>query len=69
MLLAAGALIGGVIAFGLGLWMQGGAPFALTAATAIVPPVAIWALGMVGALIATRSIVKVNPQAALGGVA
>ena len=68
-LLAAGALIGGVIAFGLGLWMQGGAPFALTAATAIVPPVAIWALGMVGALIATRSIVKVNPQAALGGVA
>lgn len=68
-LLAVGALIGGVAAFGLGLAMQGGAPFSLNAFTAVVPPVAIWALGMVGALIATRSITKVNPQAALGGVA
>ena len=41
----------------------------LTALTAIAPPVTIWALGMVGALIATRNITKVNPQAALGGVA
>lgn len=68
-LLGIGALIGGVVAFGLGMLMQGGAPFSLNAFTAVAPPVAIWALGMVGALIATRSIVKVNPQAALGGVA
>lgn len=68
-LLAVGVLIGGVAAYGLGMWMQGAAPFALSPVTAIVPPVAIWALGMVGALIATRSIVKVNPQQALGGAA
>ena len=68
-LLAVGVLIGGVAAYGLGMWMQGAVPFALSPVTAIVPPVAIWALGMVGALIATRSIVKVNPQQALGGAA
>lgn len=68
-LLAVGVLIGGVAAYGLGMWMQGAAPFALSPVTAIVPPGAIWALGMVGALIATRSIVKVNPQQALGGAA
>ncbi len=68
-LLAIGALAGGLAAFGLGLRMQGAAPFALNAVTATVPPIAIWALGMVGALIATRSIVKVNPQQALGGAA
>ena len=68
-LLAVGVLIGGVAAYGLGMWMQGAAPFALSPVTAIVPPVAIWVLGMVGALIATRSIVKVNPQQALGGAA
>ena len=68
-LLAVGVLIGGVAAYGLGMWMQGAAPFALSPVTAIVPPAAIWALGMVGALIATRSIVKVNPQQALGGAA
>lgn len=68
-LLAVGVLVGGVAAYGLGMWMQGAAPFALSPVTAIVPPVAIWALGMVGALIATRSIVKVNPQQALGGAA
>ncbi|WP_288750304.1 ABC transporter permease [uncultured Corynebacterium sp.] len=68
-LLGAGALIGGVVAFGLGLAMQGAAPFSLSALTAVVPPVVIWALGMVGAMIATRSITKVNPQQALGGAA
>ena len=68
-LLGIGAVIGGAAAFGLGMWMQGSAPFSLTTATAVVPPVAIWALGMVGAMIATRSIVKVNPQQALGGAA
>lgn len=68
-LLAVGVLIGGVAAYGLGMWMQGAAPFALSPVTAIAPPAAIWALGMVGALIATRSIVKVNPQQALGGAA
>ena len=68
-LLAIGAVIGGAAAFGLGMWMQGSAPFALNTVTAVVPPVAIWALGMVGAMIATRSIVKVNPQQALGGAA
>lgn len=68
-LLLAGVLVGGLAALGVGAAMEGTAPFSLTTATTVVPPLAVWALGMVGALIATRSIVNVNPQQALGGAA
>ena len=49
--------------------MAGVAPFTLSANVIALPPVLVWVLGMIGALLATRSIVKVNPQSALGGVA
>lgn len=68
-LLLAGVLVGGLAALGVGAAMEGTAPFSLTTATTVVPTLAVWALGMVGALIATRSIVNVNPQQALGGAA
>ena len=68
-LLLVGVLIGGLAAFGIGLAMAGTAPFTLSASVIGVPPVAVWLLGMAGALVATRSITKVNPQSALGGVA
>ena len=68
-LLLVGVLIGGLAAFSIGLAMAGTAPFTLSASVIGVPPVAVWLLGMAGALLATRSITKVNPQSALGGVA
>lgn len=68
-LLLVGVLIGGLAAFSIGLAMAGTAPFTLSASVIGVPPVAVWLLGMAGAMVATRSITKVNPQSALGGVA
>lgn len=68
-LLFIGTLVGGLIAFGLGVAMAGVAPFTLSAGVIALPPLAVWVLGMVGAVLATRSITKVNPQSALGGVA
>ncbi|AQQ15072.1 FtsX-like permease family protein [Corynebacterium glaucum] len=68
-LLALGVLVGGLGAFGIGMAMAGVAPFTLSAPVIAAPPVAVWVLGMAGALLATRSITKINPQSALGGVA
>ncbi|MCP1386606.1 ABC transporter permease [Corynebacterium sp. TA-R-1] len=68
-LLAVGVTVGGLAALGIGMAMAGVAPFTLSAPVIAAPPAAVWVLGMAGALIATRSITKVNPQSALGGVA
>lgn len=68
-LLAVGVLIGGLGALAIGAAMAGAAPFTLSASVIAAPPVAVWMLGMAGALFATRSISTVNPQSALGGVA
>lgn len=68
-LLLIGTLIGGLAALGVGLGMAGVAPFTLSAGVIALPPLLVWVLGMVGALVATRSITKVKPQSALGGVA
>ena len=68
-LLAIGVTVGGLAALGIGMTMAGVAPFTLSASVIAAPPAAVWALGMAGALMATRSITKVNPQSALGGVA
>ena len=66
-ILAIGALAGTVIAVALGTLAMQAVPFSLSAATALVPPLLIFLLGMIGAVIATRSITKVEPQLALGG--
>ena len=58
-----------LIALGIGLAASKVAPFSLTVLTVAGPPLAIWAIGMVGAFIATRQITKVEPQLALGGIA
>ncbi|GAB3087619.1 ABC transporter permease [Corynebacterium aquatimens] len=69
LLLAIGVILGGLAALAAGMAMAGVAPFTLSARVIAVPPAAVWALGMIGAVLATRSITKVNPQSALGGVA
>ena len=68
-LLFIGVLLGGLVALGIGVAMAGVAPFTLSAGVIGFPPLMVWVLGMAGALLATRSITKVNPQSALGGVA
>lgn len=68
-LLGIGAAVGALIALGIGLPASKVAPFSLTVLTVAGPPLAIWAIGMVGAFIATRQITKVEPQLALGGIA
>ena len=45
----------------------GTVPFDVSLRTIAVPAVGIWALGMAGALIATRRVAKANPLDALGG--
>ena len=67
--LGVGVLVGTGVAVGLGRLISGAVPFTLTAVTTVVPPLLIWALGLAGALFATRSITKVEPQLALGGIA
>lgn len=68
-LLGIGAVVGALIALGIGLAASKVALFSLTVLTVAGPPLAIWAIGMVGAFIATRQITKVEPQLALGGIA
>ncbi|WP_342318666.1 ABC transporter permease [Corynebacterium mayonis] len=69
LILAVGVIGGGVIALGLGLGAANVAPFSLSLLSIIGPPLALWVLGMAGAWLATRSITKIEPQLALGGIA
>ena len=68
-LLLIGVTIGALIGLGIGFAMEGVAPFTLSFGVIALPPLLVWVLGMAGAVVATRSISKVNPQSALGGVA
>ncbi|WP_018296852.1 ABC transporter permease [Corynebacterium lubricantis] len=68
-ILAAGVIVGTLLAVGFGALASGVVPFSLTLATTLVPALGIWVLGMIGAAFATRSISKIDPHYALGGVA
>lgn len=68
-LLLIGVTIGALVGLGIGFAMEGVAPFTLSFGVIALPPLLVWVLGMAGAVVATRSISKVNPQSALGGVA
>ena len=67
--LGIGVILGAAVAVGLGSLLGSTVPFALTTVTTFGPPLLIWVLGLAGALFATRSITKVEPQLALGGIA
>ncbi|MEX3610541.1 ABC transporter permease [Rothia sp. LK2588] len=65
--LAAGAIAGALIGWGLGALASGTVPFALTPLTVIGPAAGIWVLGILGSLIATARVTKIDPMIALGG--
>ncbi|WP_237446758.1 ABC transporter permease [Rothia nasimurium] len=65
--LAVGAGAGALVGLGLGALAMGVLPFQLTALTVAGPALGIWALGMVGALVALRRVATVDPMIALGG--
>ncbi|MCC3291040.1 ABC transporter permease [Arthrobacter sp. zg-Y1110] len=66
-IVAAGAVTGGVLAVLIGLAAAAVAPFILTVSTALLPILGIVVLGLAGAAGAVRRVAKVDPLTALGG--
>lgn len=66
LVLIAGAAAGTVLATGLGLVAARIVPFELTVATIAIPLIAMIAVGLAGAAVSIRQIVKVDPLTALG---
>ncbi|MGH3447530.1 MAG: ABC transporter permease [Nocardioidaceae bacterium] len=64
--LAVGGILGAAVAAGIGVLAAGVVPFVVSAATVVVPLVAIVVLGMAGAVTAVRRVTTVDPLTALG---
>lgn len=62
-----GVTAGSLLGWGLGALATQVLPFLLTPMTVLAPALGIWVLGMLGAIIATRSVTKIDPLLALGG--
>ena len=67
MVLLAGATLGGLLGFVGGLFAAQAAPFLITPMTTLLPIAGIILLGLAGAVLAVRSVTKVDPLLALGG--
>ncbi len=67
--LVAGAGLGALIGWGLGVLASQAVPFLIEPATVLFPAVGIIVLGLLGALVATRRVTKINPLTALGAAA
>ena len=67
LILALGVGVGAAVGWGLGALAQSTVPFVLSARTIAAPAAGMWVLGMLGAVLATRRISKINPLDALGG--
>lgn len=67
LILALGVGVGAAVGWGLGALAQSTVPFVLSARTIAAPAAGMWLLGMLGAVLATRRISKINPLDALGG--
>ncbi|UDL80272.1 ABC transporter permease [Corynebacterium uberis] len=63
--LAAGAAAGTAIALGLGALAARGVPFEQSWMTTAVPALAVFGLGLAGAVVAVRRVSRVEPQLAL----
>ncbi|ASU82218.1 ABC transporter substrate-binding protein [Nocardiopsis gilva YIM 90087] len=68
LVLLAGAGVGGLAGFGVGVLAERVVPFSLTVATTVLPVAAMVVLGMLGAVLSVRRITSVDPLTALGGV-
>lgn len=62
-----GVVLGAGVGWAAGVWAGGSVPFDLQWTTIVVPAAGIWALGMCGALVATRRVKKIDPASALEG--
>lgn len=67
LVLAAGVSAGALAGWALGTAAGQAVPFLLSTATVLYPALGIWALGLVGALLATRRVAGIDPLNALGG--
>lgn len=68
LVLAVGSVAGAGLGAGLGFAISDVAPFHLDLTTVVIPAVLVFALGLVGAALATRSISKVDPLSAFSAV-
>nr|WP_231700700.1 MULTISPECIES: ABC transporter permease [unclassified Arthrobacter] len=66
-IVASGAVVGGLLAVLAGTLAGSAAPFHLTLATALLPVAGIVLLGLAGSAAAVRSVTRVDPLTALGG--
>lgn len=62
-----GVVLGAGVGLAAGVWAGSSVPFDLQWTTVVVPAVGVWALGMCGALVATRRVKKIDPASALEG--
>lgn len=67
LILGVGVVAGALLGWGLGSLAGGAVPFLLTTSTILAPALGIWFLGLLGALIATRRVARIDPLLALGG--
>lgn len=66
-LLAVGVVLGSAVVAALGSAIGDAVPFVLDARTVLLPAAAIVGVGVLGAAVAVRRLVRVDPLAALGG--
>ena len=66
-LLAVGASVGGTVGGLGGAALSSVAPFEASAFTVLVPVAGVIAIGLIGSVIATRRVTRVDPLLALGG--
>ena len=66
-LLAVGAAVGGLIGAGGGAALSTVAPFESSPVTVLVPVAGVLVIGLLGSVLATRRVTRVDPLLALGG--
>lgn len=67
LIVAAGAVVGGLAAIAAGAVASAAVPFVLSVSTTLLPVLGIVVLGLAGAAGAVRRVAKVDPLTALGG--
>ncbi|WP_246957423.1 ABC transporter permease [Brachybacterium sp. Marseille-Q7125] len=66
-LLLAGAAAGGLVGWAGGAALEGVAPFESSVVTVVLPVVGVLLIGLLGSIVATRRVTRVDPLLALGG--
>lgn len=61
-----GVLIGGIVTFGLTLWMPSGVPILFTGTSILIATLSLLLIGPIGGMVSIRMALKVEPLSALG---